>query len=134
MCAGGSRRTGFVLLEAMVALMVIALVGGAALSVAAGGMRVSGRAGHLLEARSLAEDRLAALRLLAPPDIDRIPDSLAAGRFAAPFDAYEWVAFATPVRNEYRLFEIGVRVRWGDGSFDLQTLLYRPTTGPRVDP
>jgi len=123
-------RSGFVLLEAVVALLVLALVGSAALSVAGGGLRVSGRGARLLEARALADDRLAALRLLSHDDLQDLPDSLETGRFEPPFDAYHWTARSGEVRDEPALFDVAVEITWDGGAWQLDSRVYRP--GPIV--
>jgi hypothetical protein len=105
-------------------------VGSAALSVAGGGLRVSGRGARLLEARALAEDRLAAVRLLSHDDLQDLPDSLETGRFEPPFDAYRWTARAGEVRDEPALFDIEVEIAWDDGAWHLDSRVYRP--GPNL--
>jgi type II secretory pathway pseudopilin PulG len=126
MLSSSAERPGFVLLEAVVALMIIALVGVAAVSVAGGELRTSDRATRLLEARALAEDRLSALRFLDNELLTHLPDSLEEGRFALPFDDYQWTALANEVRDEQELFDVSVEVQWPDGAYRLDTRMYRP--------
>jgi type II secretory pathway pseudopilin PulG len=127
-----SDRPGFVLLEAVVALMIIALVGAAAVSVAGVELRTTDRASRLLEASALAEDRLAAMRFLDHDGLSRLPDSLEAGKFPSPFDAYRWTAHANEVRDENALFDVSVQVEWPGGAYRLDTRMYRPVPHGRV--
>jgi type II secretory pathway pseudopilin PulG len=115
-----------VLLEAVVALMIIALVGAAAVSVAGVELRTTDRASRLLEARTLAEDRLSALRFLDNDGLTHLPDSLESGTFARPFEDYRWEAHADEVRAEQELFDVAIEVQWADGSYRLSTRVYRP--------
>ena len=120
------NRAGFVLLEAVVALMIIALVGAAAVSVAGVQLRTTDRASRLLEARALAEDRLAVLRFLDNDGLAHLPDSLESGTFECPFDEYRWEARADEVRDEPELFDVSIEVQWANGSYRLDTRVYRP--------
>lgn len=126
-----SRRgkRGFMLLEAAVALLVIGLVAGAALQLYGAQMRVTGRTPALLVAAALAQDRLAAVQLLEPEQLRRVPDSLAAGRFAAPFAAYSWQTSVART-SEIDLYEARVAVRWVDGAFALATRIHAPSAAP----
>jgi len=126
MLRSSADRPGFVLLEAVVALMIIALVGAAAVSVAGVQLRTTDRASRLLEARALAEDRLSALRFLDNDGLTHLPDSLEEGRFARPFDDLQWTARASEVRNEQELFDVSIEVQWANGSYRLDSRVYRP--------
>jgi type II secretory pathway pseudopilin PulG len=127
------NRAGFVLLEAVVALMIIALVGAAAVSVAGVELRTTDRASRLLEARTLAEDRLSALRFLDNDGLAHLPDSLESGIFARPFDHYRWEARAAEMRDEEGLFDVMVEIAWPFGTFRLDTRLYRPQPAARPE-
>ena len=125
-----SRRDkcGFMLLEAAVALLVIGVVAGAALELYGAQMRVARRTPALLVAAALAQDRLAAVQLLEPEQLRRLPESLAAGKFAAPFGAYRWQTSVTRT-SELDLFEARVAVLWTDGDFELVTRIHAPSAG-----
>jgi type II secretory pathway pseudopilin PulG len=73
--SSSERRGGFVLLEAVVALAIIGLVAVALLSTTSAQLRTASKAGVLLTARSLAEDRIAAIRFLNHDDLADLPDS-----------------------------------------------------------
>ncbi|HEX2779109.1 MAG TPA: hypothetical protein VHM30_06405 [Gemmatimonadaceae bacterium] len=111
-------RHGVVLLEAVVGLLVVGLVAAAAVELAAADLRAARREPALLTASTLAEERLAAIRLLGEAQLPRIPDSLARGRFPAPFGGYRWRSTVTRARDE-ALYDVRVEVSWSEGSFTL---------------
>ncbi|MCI0434942.1 MAG: type II secretion system GspH family protein, partial [Gemmatimonadetes bacterium] len=122
-CSDARRgRPGFVLLEAVVALAIIGLVAVALLSTTGTQLRTTSKANALLTARSLAEDRLAALRFLGYDELQDVPDSLRAGRFPPPFDDFEWTARVDEMEDEYDLFGAEVIVTGRGESFPLRTL------------
>jgi len=121
-------RRGFILLEAAVALLVVGLTAGAALELYGAHMRAILREPRLLTATALAQDRLAAVRLLEPEQLPRVPDSLARGRFAAPFAEYRWSATAARSTLD-DLYDVRVEVAWLDGRVALSTRIHAPTSG-----
>jgi len=121
-------RRGFILLEAVVALLVVGLTAGAALQLYGAHMRASLREPRLLTAAALAQDRLAAIRLLEPEQLARVPDSLARGHFGAPFAEYRWSATAARSTVD-DLYDVRVEVAWLDGRVALTTRIYAPTSG-----
>ena len=124
-------RRGFFLLEAAVALLVIGLVAGAALELNATQLPSPARGPQLLTAATLAQDRLAAVRLLEPVQLARIPDSLARGRFNAPFAGFRWQTSVARLRLD-DLYDVRVDVTWADGAVALVSRIYAPlTTVPR---
>ena len=121
-----SDRHGFTLLEAVVALAILAVTGIAALSALGAELGVAGRSNHALEAAALAQDGLARLRLLSGQELEPLPDSLRRGNFAAPFEEYAWRASARGVLDEPGLLDVSLVVSWDDGSYELKTRAYRP--------
>ena len=119
-------RRGFTLLEAAAALVVIGISSAAALGGAAAEMRAAGRTRHALTAQTLADQRMATLRLLSREELLRLPDSLAKGTFDAPLEEYHWRAATAPARDGQDLFDIRVMVGWTDGSHIIATRSYRP--------
>lgn len=117
-------RRGFVLLEAVVALAIIGLVAVALLSTTSAQLRTASKAGVLLTARSLAEDRIAAIRFLNYDDLSDLPDSLAEGRFPPPFDEFEWTTIVEEMEDEYDLFGAEVTVTGRGETFPLRTLVH----------
>jgi type II secretory pathway pseudopilin PulG len=131
-----SNKPGFVLLEAVVALMIISLFAIALLTTVGAQVRASDRANVLLVARALAEDRLAAVQMLDYDHIKDMPDSLVAGSFPHPFEDYSWTARTTPVNEEQDLFAAEVVVSGYGYAYPVQTMLHRfsaiqTTTGGR---
>jgi type II secretory pathway pseudopilin PulG len=120
------RRNGFVLLEAVIALAIIALFAIALLSALGAQVRAADRGSVLLVQRALAEDRLMALQLLDYDGLAGLPDSLQQGRFAEPFEEFTWTASALPLDQEYDLFSANITVEGRGYSFPLQSLLHRP--------
>lgn len=118
-------RHGFVLLEAIVALLIIGLSTAAALELYSSHARAAARQPALLTAVALAQDRMAAVRLLPPEQLRPLADSLARGQFAEPFAAFHWQATAERSRNG-RVFDVRVDVRWPDGHYTLVTSTAAP--------
>ena len=123
--ARGSRP-GFTLLEAMIALVILGLAAVAALSAFGTELRAADRARHALEAEALAAERLATVRLLGARELAPLPDSIARGRFAAPFESYHWTTTLRPVLGEPALYSVVTTIAWERGTFAVQTRLYRP--------
>ena len=122
MCSRAERPgacRGFVLLEAVVALLVVGLAAAGALELFAAHARAATREPALLAASALAQDRLAAVRLLDPEALRRLPDSVAQGQFASPFAAFRWHATAERARDEATLYDVRVEIRWVDGIYAL---------------
>jgi type II secretory pathway pseudopilin PulG len=121
-----NTRGGFVLLEAVVALAIIGLFAVGLLAATGAQVRTSNKGETLLTARALAQDRMTSLRILDYEDLADIPDSLKAGVFPAPFEAYSWSATVSPVKDEYDLFDVLVTVSSGDDAYPLRTLIHVP--------
>ncbi len=122
----GSSSGGFSLLEAVVALTIVSLAAVGALGAVAAEMRTLDRVRHGLEAQLLAEDRVAALRLLSRAALSPLVDSLRRGRFAPPFAAYRWEASSRGLPEHRALFELRVLVRSDAAEYALDTQVYRP--------
>jgi prepilin-type N-terminal cleavage/methylation domain-containing protein len=133
-CSGGPRRraaaqrgrAGFALLEAIVASAIVGLVAVAAYGAAAADLRAAHRAEVALRASALAEYRLATVALLDAAAVRALPDSLARGRFAAPFADAQWAASSAAVPGEPALVDVTVRVGSPDAAHALHARLYRP--------
>ena len=121
-------RGGFVLMEAVVALAIIGLVSIALLATTAAQVRTADKASLLLTARTLADERMATLRMLSYDQLRDVPDSLITGKFPAPFENWSWRAEVVQIdeNEEYDLFSVGVAVDGFDESFALRTLLHEP--------
>lgn len=120
------RRQGFTLIEAAIAVAIVGLASVAVLSAFGTELRTADRARRALESRALAEQRLTALELTPVVLLDRLPDSLARGRFDRPFDDYSWKAAAVPSRDVEFVYDLSVQVAWNSGDFALESRVYRP--------
>lgn len=134
MCASRPAEGGFTLLEAVVALAIVAVVSLATLSSLGAELRAAGRAREVLPAAALAEHRLAVAQLLRAEELATLPDSVARGRFAPPFEGYGWATEADVVLGHPGLYDLRVRVEWADGSFALHSRVYRPERARRAAP
>ncbi len=121
-----AERSGFVLMEAVVALAIISLFSIALLGAVGAQVRVADQGNVLLVARALAEDRLMALRLLDYDGLTELPDSLATGTFPEPFEEFTWSATATATEDEQDLFNASIVVSGRGYSLPLESLLHRP--------
>ncbi|MGQ0813166.1 MAG: type IV pilus modification PilV family protein [Gemmatimonadota bacterium] len=126
-----NSRGGFVLLEAIAALMIVSVTGIAVLAALGTQMRASESAHTVLQADALARDRLARLELLDEADLSFIPDSLSRGQFAPPLDRFSWHVQATRTSNERGLFDVNVTIEWDDGRGVVATRFYRPERNAR---
>ena len=122
----GARRRGFTLLEAAAAVVVIGISSAAALGAAASEMRAASRIRHALAAEVLADQRLAALRLLPREQLERLPDSIARGAFPSPLNEYQWRASTALVRGEQDIFELRLVIQWEGGAHTVATRHYSP--------
>jgi type II secretory pathway pseudopilin PulG len=123
------RRGGFILMEAVIALSIVALVAVALLAATAAQVRTADKGALLLVAQSLAEERMATLRALGHDQLTKLPDSIAAGVFPPPFHEYGWRAEVTRVPEEHELFSLTVVVSVLDEAFTMSGLLHEPQPG-----
>jgi type II secretion system protein I len=121
------NRRGFTLLEAAVAMTIIAFVAMSALGAFAADMRAADRARQLLPAAALAQERMVILELIDGHTLRMLPDSSSHGTFSAPYADHAWTATAKQVTGEPTLVELEVRVTWPDGQFAIAQRRYRPT-------
>ena len=105
--------------------MIIGVISAGALSAFAADLRAADQAQRLLPAAALAQDRLAVLETTSLAD-HVLADSLARGRFAAPFDDYTWTASARRLPSLPGLIELKVSVSWNTGSFALTERRFEP--------
>ena len=120
-------RTGFSLLEAVVALAIVGVTAVGALASVGAELRAADDARTTLEAEALAVYRMSTLEMLTADQLQRIPDSLARGTFDPPFERYRWTASSEPVMGEEGLNEVQLEIHWKGGTFPLRTLLFRPS-------
>jgi type II secretion system protein I len=119
-------RSGFTLLEVVVALAIVGSVAIASLSTLDQHFRTARRAGETATAVALATERLEAIRIELGGRTSRLPDSLRRGRFPEPFQTWRWEAEIREVSGRPGLSEASVRILWHGGSYRLITRSYRP--------
>ena len=121
-------RSGFSLLEAVVALAIVGVTAVGALAAVGAELRAADDARTALEAEALAVHRMKTIEMLTAEQLQRVPDSLARGKFEPPFERYRWTVATEPVMGEEGLTEVTVEVEWKTGSFPLRTRLFRRPT------
>lgn len=117
-------RSGFTMLEAVVALAIVGVVCVGVLGAYAAATRADILAAERLPLAALAEERLAAVDLDAG-SLQRLPDSLSRGVFPAPYATATWETETRRVDQADGLYDVVVRVRDGSDVFTLQTRRYR---------
>ncbi len=117
-------RSGFTMLEAVVALAIVGVVCVGVLGAHAGATRADILATERLPLAALAEERIAAVDLDAG-SLQRLPDSLARGAFPAPYATATWTTETRRVEQADGLYDVVVRVRDGSDVFTLRTRRYR---------
>jgi Tfp pilus assembly protein PilV len=125
MPARRNGRRGVSLLEAVVGLAVVGMTAIGVLGAAAADLRAVERSRRAMEAAALATDRVDALRFLSAYELLALPDSVAAGVFAAPLDGYRWHSTAAVREGEQGVYDVAVRITWNGGSYAVHSALYR---------
>jgi len=126
-----TAREAFTLMEVVVAVIIVGMTSVATLSAFAAELRTAETSRSALEAASLAESRIALLELVPAEDLLTLPDSSKSGKFEPPFEQYEWTATVTRVVNEADLFNATVRVTGANGTYAIDTRMYRPVAPVR---
>jgi type II secretion system protein I len=119
-------RPGFTVLESIVALAIISMVAVGTLSSVGAQLRSTDHAQRTTEALALADERMMAIRLLTLNDLASLPDNIASGRFAPPFDRYSWQVTTQAVSGEVGLYDVVVQINWSEGTYTLQSRVYYP--------
>ena len=117
-------RRGFTILEAGVSLAIVALVCVGILGAYGGSLRADAVAADRLPLASLAVERLATVDI-APGSLLRLPDSVARGAYAAPYDGVRWTIDTRAVTRVPGLVEVNVRVHDATDAYTLRTRRYR---------
>ena len=117
---------GFTLIEAVVALAILGGAGLATIEALGAQVRGADRAREAYMLAALAQDRLTAAVVIPAPGTYPLPDSLARGRFPAPFEAYRWNTTVTPVFGDPDLYRVRVEITSPSGEYEIETLLYQP--------
>jgi type II secretory pathway pseudopilin PulG len=113
------------LLEAIAALAIVGATSASVLAAVGAGTRATDRARRTHEAESLALEVHARLAVQREADLRVLPDSLASGQFAAPFDGYTWRATVRPDAVLPGVYQVQIDIEWPGGSQPLHTALYR---------
>jgi prepilin-type N-terminal cleavage/methylation domain-containing protein len=122
--SSAGARPGFTLLEAMVALVILATAVSSALGAFGGGLRTAAAVHAHANGVRLAESRLSELALLPSDSLVYYADGRE-GRFAAPLDAFGWRARVTRVIGTEGLLRAAVVVTWNGGDYRLTTEYFR---------
>lgn len=124
-------ESGFTLLEALVALLVVGLGVVGAVEAASRALGTQAEVGRHAEAVQLADERLTGLSLL--PD-DSLEACCAAGWRSVELGDRRYRRRSVVARSEAgpELWRATAEVAWDGGSVRLETLLYRPGTARRA--
>jgi type II secretory pathway pseudopilin PulG len=121
------------LLEAVVALTIVATAGIAALTTVAGELRGAERARRAVEAAALAGETMTRVGLLGAADLAVLPDSVRSGVFPAPLSDYRWTTTSRAVPDQRDTYAVTVDIHWpAGGRYTLDTRWYRPRMEERV--
>jgi hypothetical protein len=112
------------MLEAVVALAIVGLVCVGVLGAYGGAIRADVAAADRLPLATLAAERISVVDL-APGSLQRLPDSLAGGSFAPPYESATWETETRRVEQTDGLYDIIVRVHDGTDVYTLRTRRYR---------
>ena len=112
------------MLEAIVALAIVALVCVGILGAYGSAIRADVTAVDRLPLAALAVERLAQVDIESG-DLGHLPDSLARGVFTTPYAGARWEITVQRVSETDGLFDVAVRIHDGDDVFTLRTRRYR---------
>jgi type II secretory pathway pseudopilin PulG len=118
-------RSGISLFESVAALTIVGLVAISALEAVGAEMRTAERARRALEVEALATQRLDAMELMTDQELQAVPDSIAAGQFDEPLDAYTWTVESAPVAEQPGVYDVALTINWENGSYPIRTKMYR---------
>ncbi len=120
-----TARRGVSLFEAIAALAIVSVTTISALSVVGAELRTAEKARRALEVEALLAERAGMLPLLTDRDLQRLPDTIAQGRFAEPLAAYSWTTTSAPSIAYPGLYELELSVVWSTGQTTVNTAQYR---------
>jgi Tfp pilus assembly protein PilV len=111
--------------EALVALVILALSVAAALEASSVTLRTQKAAERQLEAVALADAKMNELATLGPQELETYATPQG-GTVELETRLYRWVAAARPDERDVGIWWARVRIEWTDGEFDLESAFYRP--------
>ncbi len=123
------RRSGFTLLEAIVALAVVSIVCIGVLAAQGSALRAESIANARLPLAELARDRIAAVDMF-DGSLNETPDTLKVGTFPPPYDMVQWHVRVEPVQGTTSLWSITAVTTSGADSVSLSSRRYRETASP----
>lgn len=120
----GDVRRGFTLLEALVALVLVATVVAAALGSFGTSLRGAALVNAHAHAVALADVRMSELTLVPAESLAYYAQARE-GIFAPPFERYRWRARLARAPRSPALLRATVVVSWRDGQYPLATEIFR---------
>ncbi len=118
-------RRGISLFESITALAIVGVTSISALSVVGAELRTAERARRALEVEALLAERVGMLPLLTDRDLQRLPDTIAEGRFPEPLEEYAWTTSSSPSILYSGLYDVELAVTWPGGRTVVRTAQYR---------
>lgn len=118
-------RRGISLFESIAALAIVGVTSISTLSVVGAELRTAERARRALEVEALLAERVGMLQLLTDRDLQRLPDTIADGRFPEPLDEYAWTTSSSPSILYPGLYDVELAVTWPSGRTVVRTAQYR---------
>ncbi len=115
-------RTGFTLVEAVVALLIVTGVLAGAFAAAAADVAARHRGERVRQAAVLLEELHARAELLTTEELGRLAVART-GRFSPRMSRYSWEMKAHAVPGEPELFELEMAVSWNTGTLASATRL-----------
>jgi type II secretory pathway pseudopilin PulG len=118
-------RRGISLFEAIAALAIVAVTSVSALAAVGAEMRTAEKARRAIEIEALLTERVDYLSILTDRELQSLPDTVASGRFDAPFDEYEWTTSSSPSTLYPGLYDVEIALEWPGGSHRVVSAVYR---------
>lgn len=124
-CAAGRPRRGLSLLEAMASLVIVGATSVAALAASGTSLRAAARAQHAIEREALTRELWLRVQHTSRLELLALPDSLARGRFAPPFEDHTWQLTSRADAESRGLIYLTLRVDGPDGVTETTSAIYR---------
>ncbi len=126
-------RRGVTLFEAVAALAIVAVTSISALAAVGADMRTAVKARRAIEIDALITERVEYLSMMTDRELQSVPDSVANGRFAVPFEEYAWATSSSPSPLYPGLYNVEISLAWAGGVHRVTSAVYRrpPLATPR---